>query len=138
MNIKQIIQKAAVAGVMLALLGVAVIPVAASALYGTFTNVEIQNTGETGLATNMNFDNISCGKVDVTTWGDGKGNVRMTLSDSRGGDTYTFLFEGKDTWDITSIDPTEYRYDLWATNTRYTFLPGSGDRVISGYWEFSN
>lgn len=137
MSMKQIVKNVVVAGATLALLGVAAMPAAASALYGTFSNVKIQNTGETGLATNLNFANVSCGEVKVTTWGGGNGNVKMTLKDSTGTDEYTYTFKGVDTWEIQPIDTTGYRYNLWAINTRSTILWGTGDRIISGSWEFA-
>lgn len=137
MNMKQIVKNVVVAGATLALLGVAAMPAAASALYGTFSNVEIQNTGETGLATNLKLTNVDCGEVKITNWGGGKGNVRMTLEDSRGTYSYTFTFAGKGTWTITSIGATNYMYNLWATNTRSIIWPGTGDRIISGSWDFA-
>lgn len=137
MNIKQIVKKTVVAGATLALLGAAAMPAAASALVGTFTDKKIQNTGETGLATNLNFTNVCCGEVKVTTWGGGKGNVKMTLEDSRGMYSYTHTFSGKGTWTIDSISQTIYPYNLWATNTRSIILPGTGDRIISGSWDFA-
>ncbi|MDD5947563.1 MAG: hypothetical protein PUC41_07205 [Oscillospiraceae bacterium] len=137
MNIKQIVKKTVVAGATLALLGVAAMPAAASALAGTFTDKKIQNTGETGLATNLNFTNISSGEVKITNWGSGWGDVRMSLQDSTGTDEYTHRFTGKGTWNILEITPTSYPYNLWATNTRSIILPGTGDRIISGSWDFA-
>lgn len=137
MNMKQIVKNVVVAGATLALLGVAAMPAAASALYGTFSNVKIQNTGETALATNLNFTNVDCGEVKITNWGSGNGKVKMTLEDSTGTDEYTYTFEGVDTWEIQPIDPTGYRYNLWAINTRSTILWGTGDRIISGSWDFA-
>lgn len=138
MIIKQILKKAAVTGVTLALLGVAALPAAASALGGSFTNKKIQNTGETGLAVNLNFTNVSCGEVKVTNWGSGKGNVKMTLEDSRGYEYGTFTFKNVDTWSLgNTLFDTGYPVNLWATNTRSIILIGTGDRIISGEWEFA-
>lgn len=138
MNIKQIVKKTVVAGATLALLGVAAMPAAASALAGTFTDKKIENTGETGLATNLNFTNVSCGEVKVTDWGKGSGNVRMTLEDSRGIEYGTHTFSSAGTWVLRdgTLYYTGYPVNLWATNTRSIILPG-GTRVISGSWDFA-
>ncbi len=138
MNIKQIVKNTVVAGATLALLGVAAMPAAASALYGTFSNVKIQNTGETALATNLNFTNVTCGEVKVTNWGSGNGNVKMTLEDSTGKEYDTFTFKGTDTWEFEdTLYSTGYPVNLWAINTRSTILWGTGDRIISGSWDFA-
>lgn len=144
MNIKQIIQKAAVAGVTLALLEVAAIPISADVLSeGEFSNVKIYNTGESCLGTaRLQADATKC-EVTITKWTHakglvGQGNVEMTIENSRGIIFDAHIFDGKGTWtSIKTIDDM-YPINIWAINTRYTFLPGSGDRVISGYWEFSN
>lgn len=131
-------KKAVVAGATLALFGVAAMPAAASALYGTFTNRKIQNTGEIALATNLNFTNVSCGEVKITNWGGGNGNVKMTLTDSRGAVYGTYTFKGVGTWEFNdTLYYTGYPVNLWAINTRSTILWGTGDRIISGSWEFA-
>lgn len=138
MSMKQIVKNVVAAGATLALLGVAAMPAAASALYGTFSNVKIQNTGETGLATNLNFANVSCGEVQVTNWGSGNGKVKMTLTDSRGAVYDTYTFKGVGTWKFNdTLYYTGYPVNLWAINTRSTILWGTGDRIISGSWEFA-
>ena len=138
MNIKQIVKKTVVAGATLALLGVAAMPAAASALASTFTDKKIENTGETGLATNLNFTNISSGEVKVTNWGSGRGDVLMTLEDSLGHEYDTFTFKKVDTWKFNeTLYSTGYPVNLWATNTRSIIWPGIGERTISGSWEFA-
>ena len=144
MNIKQIIQKTAVAGVTLALLGVAAFPISAAVLAdGAFSNVSIYNTGESCLGTAQLQADATKFEITITKWTHanglvGQGDVEITVENSRGIEVGKHEFSGKGTWTLTKTIDDMYPINIWATNTRSTILPGSGDRVISGYWEFSN